>query len=157
MRITGRQLRQIIKEEVENMMNEADPVPAAPGSYAEKLQKWCDKQIPLFHSAVTNSGAYKFKLGSGALSLQVAQTLLGQRNKELLASIKAGVTPNNAGSYTEDVINGAKLILGVDAAPGAAPVVDADGSTMSIGGKPLYREIEAWKTASNVGQFLAKK
>ena len=85
MRITGKQLRQIIKEEVARsvvnekraVLQERKPIRV----YSDRLRQVVEKVYDAF------SDGYVFQLNVASLSLQIEQTLGLERNEELLNTL----------------------------------------------------------------------
>ena len=132
MRITGKQLRQIIKEEVARsvvnekrvVLQERKPIKV----YSDRLRAAVEKVYDAF------SSAYDFQLNVASLSLQIEQTLGLERNEELLNKLAEYQSANSSGTYSRQTL-GAMLVLGADAAPGPIPTVTVDGGLIRVNGE----------------------
>ena len=132
MRITGKQLRQIIKEEVARsvvnekraVLQERKPIRV----YSDRLRQVVEKVYDAF------SDGYDFQLNVASLSLQIEQTLGLERNEELLNKLAAYQASNSNNTYSRQVL-GAMLVLGADAAPGPIPTVTIDSNLIRVNGE----------------------
>jgi hypothetical protein len=132
MRITGKQLRQIIKEEVARsvvnekraVLQERKPIRV----YSDRLRQVVEKVYDVF------SDAYDFQLNVASLSLQIEQTIGLERNEALVSKLAAYHASNSDDLYSRHTL-GAMLVLGVDAAPGPMPDVSLDTGLIRINGE----------------------